>query len=130
MSPSSTDLAHHGHARSPDPADRHVAGDIQPAGQSVRGAVRRGRADWTRSGHLSSLQAVIADPAYQSQPHRRDLMAITRYGQGLPIDVQRQFAIQDMLSEELAAAITGAKPIEQALQDAGTRINDMLTNLS
>lgn len=73
---------------------------------------------------------MIADPAYQSQPHRRDLMAITRYGQGLPIDVQRQFAIQDMLSEELAAAITGAKPIEQALQDAGTRINDMLTNLS
>ena len=87
-------------------------------------------ADWTRSGHLSSLQAVIADPAYQSQPHRRDLMAITSYGQGLPIDVQHQFAIQDMLSEELAAAITGAKPIEQALQDAETRINNMLTNLS
>lgn len=87
-------------------------------------------ADWTRSGHLSSMKAVITDPAYQAQPHRRDLMAITSYGQGLPIDVQRQFAIQDMLSEELAAAITGAKPIDQALHDAETRINDMLTNLS
>jgi len=87
-------------------------------------------ADWTRSGHLSSMKAVITDPAYQVQPHRRDLMAITSYGQGLPIDVQRQFAIQDMLSEELAAAITGAKPVDQALHDAETRINDMLTNLS
>jgi multiple sugar transport system substrate-binding protein len=87
-------------------------------------------ADWTRSGHLSSMKAVITDPAYQAQPHRRDLMAITSYGQGLPIDVQRQFAIQDMLSEELAAAITGAKPVDQALHDAETRINDMLTNLS
>jgi multiple sugar transport system substrate-binding protein len=35
-----------------------------------------------------------------------------------------------MLSEELAAAITGAKPVDQALHDAETRINDMLTNLS
>jgi multiple sugar transport system substrate-binding protein len=87
-------------------------------------------ADWTRSGHLSSMEAVINDPAYQAQPHRRDLMAITSYGQGLPIDVQRQFAIQDMLSEELAAAITGAKPVDQALEDAETRINDMLINLS
>ncbi len=87
-------------------------------------------ADWTRSGHLSSMEAVINDPAYQAQPHRRDLMAITSYGQGLPINVQRQFAIQDMLSEELAAAITGAKPVDQALEDAETRINDMLINLS
>ena len=86
--------------------------------------------EWTRSGHLSSFEYVIASPAYQAQPHRRDLMAITSYGRGLPIDVQRQFAIQDMLSEELAAAITGAKPVDQALRDAETRINDMLTNLS
>lgn len=86
--------------------------------------------EWTRSGHLSSMEAVINSPAYQSQPHRRDLMAITAYGQGLPSDVQRQFAIQDIVSEELASAITGAKPVEQALTDAQTRVDDMLTNLS
>ncbi|ESQ90141.1 sugar ABC transporter substrate-binding protein [Asticcacaulis sp. AC460] len=86
--------------------------------------------DWTRSGHLTSMAEVVGDPVYQAQPHRRDLMAITSYGQGLPTDVQRQFAIQAMLSEELAAAITGIKPVEKALIDAEHRINDMLTNLS
>jgi len=87
-------------------------------------------AEWTRSGHLSSMAAVIRDPVYQAQPHRGDLAAITSYGQGLPGDVQKQFAIQEILSEELNAAIIGAKPIGQALHDAETRINDMLTNLS
>ncbi|WP_443751298.1 extracellular solute-binding protein [Asticcacaulis solisilvae] len=85
---------------------------------------------WTRSGHLTSMQAVASDPAYRNQPHRQDLVAITSYGKGLPIDVQRQFAIQDMLSDELAAAITGIKPVDRALKDAENRINDMLTNLS
>lgn len=87
-------------------------------------------ADWTRSGHLSSMQAVADDPQWRAGPHRRDLVAITNYGQGLPTDVQRQFAIQEMLSDELASAITGLKPIDQALADAETRINDMLGNLS
>ncbi|MBP2161497.1 MULTISPECIES: extracellular solute-binding protein [Asticcacaulis] len=87
-------------------------------------------AEWTRSGHLSSMQAVADDPKWRAGPHRRDLVAITNYGQGLPTDVQRQFAIQEMLSDELAAAITGLKPIDEALGDAETRINDMLANLS
>jgi len=86
--------------------------------------------DWTRSGHLSSFQRVIDDPAYQAQPHRKDLMAITAYGQGLPRDVQRQFAIQSIVSQEMAAAITGAKPVEQAMKDAEGRVDDMLANLS
>ncbi len=85
---------------------------------------------WTRSGHLSSFQRVIDSSAYQTQPHRRDLMAITAYGQGLPRDVQRQFAIQSIVSEEMAAAITGAKPVERALRDAEHRVDDMLENLS
>ncbi|MFT4075054.1 MAG: extracellular solute-binding protein [Asticcacaulis sp.] len=87
-------------------------------------------AEWTRSGHLSSLAAVISDPAYQAQPHRSDLTSITAYGQGLPGDVQKQFAIQEIVSEEMNAAIVGIKPIDRALSDAETRINDMLTNLS
>lgn len=86
--------------------------------------------DWTRSGHLSSFQAVIDSPAYQAQPHRKDLMAITAYGQGLPRDVQRQFAVQSIVSEEMAAAITGAKPVDRALRDAEHRVDDMLANLS
>ncbi len=85
---------------------------------------------WTRSGHLTSMEAVASDPDYLAQPHRQDLVAITGYGRGLPIDVQRQFAIQDMLGDEMAAAITGQKPVDRALADAERRINDMLTNLS
>ncbi len=85
---------------------------------------------WTRSGHLTSMERVAADPAYRAQPHRADLVAITSYGRGLPIDVQRQFAIQDVVSDEMAAAITGLKPTDKALSDAEKRIDDMLTNLS
>jgi multiple sugar transport system substrate-binding protein len=85
---------------------------------------------WTRSGHLTSMEAVALDPNYRDQPHRADLVAITSYGRGLPISVQRQFAIQEMLSDELASAITGLKPTGLALSDAERRINDMLTNLS
>ena len=78
----------------------------------------------------TSMEAVALNPGYRNQPHRADLVAITSYGRGLPISVQRQFAIQEMLSDELASAITGLKPTDQALSDAEHRINDMLTNLS
>lgn len=86
--------------------------------------------DWTRSGHLSSFQKVIDSDAFRDQPHRRDLMVITTYGQGLPPNVQRQLAIQAIVSEEMAAGITGEKPIDQALKDAEHRVNDMLANLA
>ena len=86
--------------------------------------------DWTRSGHLSSFQKVIDSPAFRDQPHRRDLMVITTYGQGLPPNVQRQLAIQAIVSEEMAAGITGEKPVDQALKDAEHRVNDMLANLA
>ncbi len=87
-------------------------------------------ADWTRSGHLSSFQKVIDSAAFRDQPHRRDLMVITTYGQGLPPNVQRQLAIQAIVSEEMAAGITGEKPIDRALKDAEHRVNDMLANLA
>ncbi len=86
--------------------------------------------EWTRSGHLTSMEKTASDPAYLAQPHRADLVAITSYGRGLPIDVQRQFAIQEVVSDEMASAITGLKPVDQALSDAEKRIDDMLTNLS
>lgn len=85
---------------------------------------------WTQSGHLTSMEAVALDPHYRDQPHRADLVAITSYGRGLPISVQRQFAIQEIVSDEMASAIAGLKPIDRALGDAERRIDDMLTNLS
>jgi len=84
---------------------------------------------WARTGHLPSVQAVLKDDAFLQLPHRESLLSVTETGTGLPSEVRRQFAIQDILGEELAAAITGNKPVENALTDAEDRINDMLSNL-
>jgi multiple sugar transport system substrate-binding protein len=43
--------------------------------------------------------------------------------------VQRQFSIQDILGEELAAAIAGHKPVDVALADAEHRVNELLFHL-
>jgi len=47
----------------------------------------------------------------------------------LPPGVQRQFLIQQIVSEEMESATTGQKPIDQALADAERRVNDILFNL-
>lgn len=43
--------------------------------------------------------------------------------------VLRQFAIQDILGEELGSAISGNKSIDDALKTAQYRINDLLENI-
>lgn len=84
---------------------------------------------WSRTGHLPSVSAVLDNPEFLALPHRSEIMSVTQTGQGLPSGVKRQFAIQDILGEELAAAIMGDKPIDEALADAEQRVNDMLSNL-
>jgi multiple sugar transport system substrate-binding protein len=84
---------------------------------------------WSRTGHLPSVKAVLEKTEFQSLPQRNHLMSVTKVGTGLPSDIQRQFAIQDILGEELAAAITGAKGVDAALGDAESRVNEMLENL-
>ncbi|WP_428776421.1 extracellular solute-binding protein, partial [Vibrio sp.] len=84
---------------------------------------------WSRTGHLPSVKAVLQNPDFLELPHRQSLLSVTKTGTGLPEGVKRQFAIQDIIGEDLAAAITGAKPIDQALADAERRVNDMLANL-
>lgn len=84
---------------------------------------------WSRTGHLPSVAAVLDNPDFQSLPHRSELVEVTHRGRGLPGGVKRQFAIQDIIGEELASAITGVKPIDAALRDAEQRVNDLLANL-
>jgi multiple sugar transport system substrate-binding protein len=76
-----------------------------------------------------SVKAVLEKPEFQALPQRTNLMDVTKIGTGLPSKVERQFAIQDIIGEELAAAITGAKDIDSALADAESRVNEMLANL-
>ncbi len=84
---------------------------------------------WARTGHLPGVQAVYDMAEFQNLPQRETYAKIANTGTSLPPQVLRQFSVQDIIGEELAAAITGAKGVEQALQDAEYRVNDLLNNL-
>lgn len=85
--------------------------------------------EWARTGHLPTVKAVIDSDKFKSLPHRSDIAKVARTGQALPAQVLRQFAIQDILGEELGSAISGNKSIDDALKTAQYRINDLLENI-
>ena len=85
--------------------------------------------DWSRTGHLPSQADVAASAKYLNLPHRVDIVALASDGQTLPAGVERQFAIQDIVGDEMASAITGHKTIDRALQDAEDRVNDLLFHM-
>ncbi len=82
--------------------------------------------DWSRTGHLPAVQAVLATPQFRALPHRSDIAAMAATGAQLPEHAQRQSAIQGLIGEELEAAVAGTKPIDQALADAERRVNELL----
>ena len=82
--------------------------------------------DWSRTGHLPTQEDVAVSAKYLSLPHRRDIVSLSVVGQTLPAGVQRQFAVQDIIGDEMASAITGHKPVDTALRDAEHRVNDLL----
>ncbi len=85
--------------------------------------------DWSRTGHLPAFRSVVESPEFQALPHRSDIAPLATAGAPLPSFVQRQAAIEGMVGEELASAITGAKTVEEALRDAERRVNDLLSRL-
>ncbi|HEX8301343.1 extracellular solute-binding protein [Sphingomonas sp.] len=86
-------------------------------------------AHWARTGHLPSFQAVIDSPAWRSLPHRSNLADLAQAVTPLRKDVRRQFPLENIVGQEAAAAISGAKPIDQALADMERRVNTILQNL-
>jgi multiple sugar transport system substrate-binding protein len=82
--------------------------------------------DWARTGHIPAVQAVVDSAAFKALPHRADIAPLARIGGVLPSYVQRQAAIEGLIGEEISAAVTGAKPVEQALGDAERRVNELL----
>ena len=82
--------------------------------------------DWARTGHLPAFRAVVESPAFRALPHRRDITPLAAFGSPLPDYVQRQAPIEGTLGEELAAAISGQKPVDRALADALRRVNELL----
>jgi multiple sugar transport system substrate-binding protein len=85
--------------------------------------------EWSRTGHLPAYQDVIESQRWRSLPHRAEIAKLVDIAKPLPPGVQRQFLIQQIISEEMESAITGQKPIDAALADAERRVNDVLFNL-
>ena len=84
---------------------------------------------WARTGHLPAYTAVIESPSFKALPHRSNIAALSQTGQALPAAVQRQYAIGDIIGDELTSAITAGKPAGEALSDAEDRVNDLLFHL-
>jgi multiple sugar transport system substrate-binding protein len=85
--------------------------------------------DWSRTGHIPAVQAVVDSAQFQSLPHRKDIAPLAVTGEQLPDYVQRQSAIQGLIGEELAAAIAGTKSVDQALTDAERRVDELLAQV-
>jgi multiple sugar transport system substrate-binding protein len=85
--------------------------------------------EWSRTGHLPAYQDVIDSGRWRALPHRTEIAKLVDIAESLPPGVQRQFTIQQIISEEMESAITGQKPIDAALADAERRVNDLLFNL-
>lgn len=85
--------------------------------------------DWARTGHLPAFKAVLNDPRYKALPNRTDIAPLAEIGRPLPGYVRRQQAIEGIVGEEMAAAYTGQKSIDQALSQAERRVNILLGEL-
>lgn len=84
---------------------------------------------WARTGHLPAVKAVFDMQEFKSLPRRDNIVEVAQTGRSLPGAVQRQFAIQDIIGEEVGAAVNGDKTVDEALGSAESRINDLLANL-
>ena len=106
---------------------------------AARRSARRSRAsckfmadhnyDWARTGHIPAFKSVLADPRFAALPHRTDIAPLGSIGRTLPGVVRRQGAIEGIVGEELQAAVTGQKPVGQALADAEHRSNVLLAQV-
>ncbi len=84
--------------------------------------------DWSRTGHLPAYRAVIESARWRALPHRAELAKLVDTATPLPPGVQRQFLIQQIVSEEMESATTGRRrdrPGRSPMRD----VNDVLFNL-
>jgi multiple sugar transport system substrate-binding protein len=85
--------------------------------------------DWARTGHLPVFRDVIDSREWRALPHREALAPLAETAAPLPKGVRRQFPIETIVGQEAASAISGAKPIDQALADMERRVNEILSQL-
>jgi multiple sugar transport system substrate-binding protein len=82
--------------------------------------------EWSRTGHLPAYTSVLQSEEFNALPYRQNITRLATVGTPLPANVQRQFPVEEMIGEEMAAAITGQKSIDAALAAAEHRVNDLL----
>jgi multiple sugar transport system substrate-binding protein len=85
--------------------------------------------EWSRTGHLPAYQSIIDSERWRVLPHRTQIATLVDTAAPLPPGVQRQFLIQQIISQEMESAVTGQKSIDAALKDAQQRLDDLLFNL-
>jgi multiple sugar transport system substrate-binding protein len=83
---------------------------------------------WSRTGHVPPSLSVFQSAAFLELPQRQSFATLPDSLTGLPAGVVRQFSVQEILGSEVEAAIQGNKPIDAALADAQSRINELLAN--
>lgn len=80
--------------------------------------------DWTLTGHATVRQSVAASSEYQSLPHRAEYLG---FGDSVVFNPSTNWSIgfDQIMHEEVQAALLGQKAPEQALADAQARLVDV-----
>ncbi|WP_084961245.1 ABC transporter substrate-binding protein [Thermoactinospora rubra] len=73
-----------------------------------------------------SDQSVLAGYLKDPKPANRQAVFDSLKSIALPPVIQRQQEMQDAVTEELANAAAGRKPVEEALKDAAARVDELL----
>jgi multiple sugar transport system substrate-binding protein len=79
---------------------------------------------WTRTGHATVRQSVLDSPEYQALPHHDEYAEFANQVVYFP-KTGWVTAIDQIMHEEVQAAILGEKTPEQALNDAQSRLVDI-----
>lgn len=79
---------------------------------------------WTRTGHASVRQSVLDSAEYQALPHHDEYAEFANQVVYLPQTLWAT-AVDQILHEEVQAALLGSKTSEQALNDAQSRLVDI-----
>ena len=80
--------------------------------------------DWTRTGHATVRTSVQESAEYQALPHKTEYLA---YGDNAVFNPATNWSVgyDQIMHEEVQAALLGQKSAEQALGDAQARLMDM-----
>lgn len=80
--------------------------------------------EWTRTGHATVRQSVVDSAEYQALPHKAEYLA---YGDNAIFNPATNWSVgyDQIMHEEIQAALLGQKSAEQALGDAQARLMDM-----